>query len=135
MHNWEQDAPDDIEDNHLDHKDESDGKFNDHVWNAEDPHPEVMQVEEEAENWEDNVEPEEVSDHDVEAKEEIKYPYDSYNQSEVEHEDKSDNEEDQVEDPSWDRNHDLFHFWHDSLGNIWACGIKIVGRLQGCLHN
>ena len=86
----------------MDHVNESECKFNDHVWPLQDPHPKVMQIEEEVENWEDNVEPEEVSDHDLEAPDEIEYPYDSYNQSKVEHEDKSDNEEDQVVDPSWD---------------------------------
>jgi len=102
LHNWEHDTPDDVEDDHMDNKNESDGKFNDHVWNAQDPHPEAMQVKEEVENWQDNVEQEEVSDHNVELEDEVNNPYDSYNQSKVEHEEKSDEEEDQVQDPSWD---------------------------------
>lgn len=128
MDDWPDDAPDDVEDNHPDHKEESYHKLNDQVWDADQPdeeaHNSPPDVEQEGNNPPPDAEDECLDCHD-ELPDEINDPYNSNTNSKHEHQDKSENEEQDIEDPCWNVNHNSLELWSKSCLNIWACGIKV----------
>lgn len=75
--------------------------MDDHPWDVKNPQDQHVDVKEEVEHWQDDVEPEEVLNCNDDSINQIKDPGNGDPKGDPEHKDESDNEEEDVVEPSW----------------------------------